>query len=46
MLIYILSKNLQNDNHIGVLRANIADVVMLMFGAVCQQGSPVELKGK
>nr|ARO70547.1 antennal ionotropic receptor 75q2-2 [Dendrolimus punctatus] len=35
----------ETDFSIGVLRANIADIVVLMFGAACQQGSPVELKG-
>ncbi|XP_075973045.1 uncharacterized protein LOC142974531 [Anticarsia gemmatalis] len=29
----------------GILRANVIDVVVLMFGAACQQGSPCELKG-
>ncbi|CAH0397941.1 unnamed protein product [Chilo suppressalis] len=29
----------------GILRPNLADVVILIFGAVCQQGSPTELKG-
>ncbi|XP_064292291.1 uncharacterized protein LOC128673874 [Plodia interpunctella] len=29
----------------GVLRPSIADIVILIFGATCQQGSPVELKG-
>ncbi|CAK1596060.1 unnamed protein product [Parnassius mnemosyne] len=29
----------------GVLRANVKDVALLVFGATCQQGSPVELKG-
>nr|ULA45345.1 chemosensory ionotropic receptor IR75q.2 [Agrotis segetum] len=29
----------------GVLRANVVDVIILIFGAACQQGSPSELKG-
>nr|AXF48838.1 ionotropic receptor IR7 [Lobesia botrana] len=29
----------------GLLRANIPDVALLIFGATCQQGSIVELKG-
>nr|AOE47995.1 putative ionotropic receptor IR75q.2 [Athetis lepigone] len=29
----------------GVLRANGVDVIVLIFGAACQQGSPTELKG-
>ncbi|KPJ08135.1 Glutamate receptor 3 [Papilio machaon] len=29
----------------GILRANTSDIAILIFGATCQQGSPVELKG-
>ncbi|KAJ8728086.1 hypothetical protein PYW08_016471 [Mythimna loreyi] len=29
----------------GVLRANGVDIIVLIFGAACQQGSPSELKG-
>nr|ALM24940.1 ionotropic receptor 75q.2 [Athetis dissimilis] len=29
----------------GVLRGNVVDVIVLIFGAACQQGSPTELKG-
>ncbi|KAF9424006.1 hypothetical protein HW555_000715, partial [Spodoptera exigua] len=29
----------------GVLRANVVDIIILIFGAACQQGSPSELKG-
>ncbi|XP_063896895.1 uncharacterized protein LOC135118514 [Helicoverpa armigera] len=29
----------------GVLRANVVDIIVLIFGAACQQGSPSELKG-
>ncbi|XP_063533999.1 uncharacterized protein LOC134744208 isoform X2 [Cydia strobilella] len=29
----------------GILRASVVDVVLLIFGAACQQGSIVELKG-
>ncbi|KAL0892970.1 hypothetical protein ABMA27_014639 [Loxostege sticticalis] len=29
----------------GTLRASFDDVIILIFGAICQQGSPVELKG-
>ncbi|KAM3964361.1 ionotropic receptor 75a-like [Aphomia sociella] len=42
----------QNEHNIntikkdsGILRPNITDTVILIFGATCQQGSPVELKG-
>ncbi|KAL4712300.1 hypothetical protein ACJJTC_004062 [Scirpophaga incertulas] len=35
---------LRNENS-SILRPNVADVVILIFGAVCQQGSPTELKG-
>ncbi|XP_028158428.1 ionotropic receptor 75a-like isoform X1 [Ostrinia furnacalis] len=41
----------KNSHHIyrkqdsGILRANFVDVIILIFGAICQQGSPVELKG-
>ncbi|CAG9786220.1 unnamed protein product [Diatraea saccharalis] len=34
----------ENDNS-GLLRPNLLDVMILIFGAVCQQGSPTELKG-
>ncbi|CAG9584439.1 unnamed protein product [Danaus chrysippus] len=29
----------------GILRPNVVDVALLIFGATCQQGSTVELKG-
>nr|QEI46874.1 ionotropic receptor 75q.2 [Galleria mellonella] len=29
----------------GILRPNFADIVVLILGVTCQQGSPVELKG-
>ncbi|XP_063618549.1 uncharacterized protein LOC134791452 isoform X2 [Cydia splendana] len=29
----------------GILRASVVDVVLLIYGAACQQGSTVELKG-
>ncbi|XP_060802728.1 ionotropic receptor 75a [Amyelois transitella] len=29
----------------GVLRPSMADIIIMIFGATCQQGSPVELKG-
>ncbi|XP_013169443.1 PREDICTED: uncharacterized protein LOC106119113 [Papilio xuthus] len=42
----------RNDHDVGsriseaeILRANTSDVAILIFGATCQQGSPVELKG-
>ncbi|XP_061713324.1 uncharacterized protein LOC133522123 isoform X4 [Cydia pomonella] len=36
-------KKLEADS--GILRASVVDVVLLIFGAACQQGSTVELKG-
>nr|XP_021203484.2 ionotropic receptor 75a [Bombyx mori] len=33
------------DIDAGVLRPSVTDVTMLVFGATCQQGSTVELKG-
>ncbi|XP_013143438.1 PREDICTED: uncharacterized protein LOC106107219 [Papilio polytes] len=42
----------RNDHNIdsrisdaGTLRAKTSDIAILIFGATCQQGSPVELKG-
>ncbi|XP_063380756.1 uncharacterized protein LOC134667333 isoform X2 [Cydia fagiglandana] len=29
----------------GILRASVVDVILLIYGAACQQGSTVELKG-
>ncbi|CAB3224086.1 unnamed protein product [Arctia plantaginis] len=33
------------ETNSGILRANAVDIIILMFGAACQQGSPCELKG-
>nr|QIJ45769.1 ionotropic receptor [Glyphodes pyloalis] len=38
-------KDEQRTGDAGTLRANIVDVTILICGAICQQGSPVELKG-
>lgn len=35
----------QRKEDSGTLRASFDDVIILIFGAICQQGSPVELKG-
>nr|AST36236.1 putative ionotropic receptor IR75q.2 [Hedya nubiferana] len=35
----------QKEADPGILRASLADVSLLIFGATCQQGSTVELKG-
>nr|QZH55082.1 ionotropic receptor 75q.2 [Achelura yunnanensis] len=34
-----------NKPDAGMLRPNVTDIVILIIGAACQQGSPVELKG-
>lgn len=36
---------LQNETDSSILRASLMDVILLILGAACQQGSPVELKG-
>ncbi|XP_072932062.1 uncharacterized protein [Epargyreus clarus] len=38
------TRELRRDDG-GVLKDNITDIAILIFGATCQQGSPVELKG-
>ncbi|KAG7302862.1 hypothetical protein JYU34_012845 [Plutella xylostella] len=35
----------QREENASILRAKVSDVVLLVFGATCQQGSYVELKG-
>ncbi|XP_049869366.1 ionotropic receptor 75a-like [Pectinophora gossypiella] len=37
--------DLQRASDAGVLRGNVQDVALLIYGAACQQGSTVELKG-
>lgn len=40
-----LLKLFQRISDAGTLRAKTSDIAILIFGATCQQGSPVELKG-
>nr|WPO56523.1 ionotropic receptor [Leucinodes orbonalis] len=37
--------DVKREHDPGTLRANLVDVTILIFGAICQQGSPAELKG-
>ncbi|XP_041978116.1 ionotropic receptor 75a-like [Aricia agestis] len=39
------SENEKRIKNAGILRPSAVDVALLTFGATCQQGSPVELKG-
>ncbi|XP_059045415.1 ionotropic receptor 75a-like [Achroia grisella] len=37
--------SISGERDSGILRPNFADIVILILGVTCQQGSPVELKG-
>nr|QMS80364.1 ionotropic receptor [Histia rhodope] len=37
--------NMLDNRDPGILRPNVTDILILIVGALCQQGSPVQLKG-